>query len=67
MRLVAKGQSNKEIGNTLGMTEGTVKWYLHKIYDMLKIRRRSQVAMLISQWHMRAVERGEELPFDDED
>ncbi len=67
LRLVAKGQMNREIGATLGMTEGTVKWYLHKIYDMLGIRRRSQVAMLISQWHMRAIERGEDSPFENDD
>ena len=33
------------------MTEGTVKWYLHRIYDKLGIRRRSQIAMLVAQWN----------------
>lgn len=54
LRLVAKGMLNREIGRSLGMTEGTVKWYLHRIYDKLGIRRRSQVAMLVTQWQTRA-------------
>lgn len=53
LRLVAKGMLNREIGDALGMTEGTVKWYLQRIYDKLGVRRRSQVALMVSQWHAR--------------
>lgn len=53
LRLVAKGMLNREIGEALGMTEGTVKWYLQRIYDKLGVRRRSQVALMVSQWHAR--------------
>ncbi|MCY1382658.1 transcriptional regulator EpsA [compost metagenome] len=40
--MVSAGMLNREIGNRLGMTEGSVKWYLQQIYDKLGIRRRSQ-------------------------
>jgi LuxR family maltose regulon positive regulatory protein len=63
LRLVAKGLLNREIGATLGMTEGTVKWYLQRIYDKLGIRRRSQVAMLVAQWHALALENGSSSMF----
>lgn len=59
VRLVAKGMFNREIGGKLGMTEGTVKWHLRRIYDKLGIRRRSQVAMLVTQWHSRTAEERE--------
>jgi DNA-binding CsgD family transcriptional regulator len=52
---------NREIGSALGMTEGTVKWYLQRIYDKLGIRRRSQVAMLVAQWHSHPAQDAEAL------
>jgi LuxR family maltose regulon positive regulatory protein len=61
LRLVAKGMLNREIGGALGMTEGTVKWYLQRIYDKLGVRRRSQVALMVSQWHARPVRDAEAL------
>lgn len=61
LRLVAKGKLNREIGSTLGMTEGTVKWYLQGIYDKLGVRRRAQVAILVAQWNARAAREGEAL------
>jgi LuxR family maltose regulon positive regulatory protein len=42
LSLVAGGLLNREIGEKLGMTEGSVKWYLQRIYDKLGVRRRSQ-------------------------
>jgi LuxR family maltose regulon positive regulatory protein len=50
VNLVAHGMLNREIGEALGMTEGTVKWYLHKIYGKLGIRRRSQIAVQLANW-----------------
>lgn len=41
--LVGAGLRNREIGNRLGLTEGTVKWYMQQIYDKLGVRRRAQV------------------------
>ncbi|AMO76096.1 Serine/threonine-protein kinase PknK [Pseudomonas citronellolis] len=44
LKMVAVGMLNREIGDKLGMTEGSVKWYLQQIYDKIGIRRRSQAA-----------------------
>ena len=41
IRMVAVGMSNKEIGGRLGLTEGSVKWYLQQIFEKLNVRRRS--------------------------
>lgn len=38
---VASGLRNKEIGGRLGLTEGSVKWYMQRIYDKVGTRRRS--------------------------
>jgi LuxR family maltose regulon positive regulatory protein len=41
IKLVSLGLSNREIGNRLGLTEGSVKWYLQRIFTKLDVRRRS--------------------------
>ena len=40
LSMVAGGMPNRQIGDQLGLTEGTVKWYLQQIYDKLGIRNR---------------------------
>jgi len=42
LQLVGRGFRNREIGARLGLTEGTVKWYMQQIYDKLGVRRRPQ-------------------------
>ncbi|GAM97746.1 transcriptional activator of maltose regulon, MalT [alpha proteobacterium U9-1i] len=42
LRLVGRGMRNGEIGARLGLTEGTVKWYMQQIYDKIGVRRRPQ-------------------------
>jgi LuxR family transcriptional regulator, maltose regulon positive regulatory protein len=42
LSMVALGLLNREIGQRLGLTEGSVKWYLQRIFDKLGIRRRTQ-------------------------
>ena len=37
VRMVATGARNREIGEKLGISEGTVKMYLHTIYEKLAI------------------------------
>jgi LuxR family transcriptional regulator, maltose regulon positive regulatory protein len=49
LRMVAGGLRNREIGNRLGLTEGTVKWYMQQIYDKLGVRRRPQAVMRARQ------------------
>jgi two-component system nitrate/nitrite response regulator NarP len=44
--LVSRGLRNKEIAHELRMTEGTVKIYLHRIYEKLGIENRVGLAML---------------------
>jgi two-component system, NarL family, nitrate/nitrite response regulator NarL len=46
-RLVAAGLRNKEIAASLGITEGTVKMYLHTLFDKLEIGSRVELAMLV--------------------
>ena len=45
LSLAAAGLSNREIGNRLGLTEGSVKWYMQQIYDKLGVRRRALAVM----------------------
>ena len=42
LELVAQGQSNKEIGRTLGISPETVKSHLEHIYEKLAVERRAQ-------------------------
>lgn len=43
--MINSGLRNREIGERLGLTEGTVKWYLQQIFDKLGVRRRSQAVL----------------------
>jgi DNA-binding NarL/FixJ family response regulator len=45
LRLIAAGQSNKEIAATLHLTEGTVKGYVSAILDKLDLADRTQAAL----------------------
>ena len=44
LKMVTAGLLNREIGDKLGMTEGSVKWYLQQVYDKIGVRRRSMAA-----------------------
>ncbi len=46
VQLVARGLRNREIAGELGMTEGTVKVYLHRIYEKLGVGNRTELALL---------------------
>jgi DNA-binding NarL/FixJ family response regulator len=43
--LIARGQSNKEIAASLGLTEGTVKGYVSVVFDKLDVSDRTQAAL----------------------
>ena len=45
-RLVGEGLRNREIGDELGLTEGTVKVCLHRIYEKLGLSNRTELALL---------------------
>ncbi len=47
--LVGRGHSNREVAQATGLTEKTVRNYLSRVFDKLRVRRRSQlVALYIS-------------------
>ncbi len=46
VELVAQGLRNREIAGQLGLTEGTVKVYLHRIYEKLEVTNRTELAIL---------------------
>jgi LuxR family transcriptional regulator, maltose regulon positive regulatory protein len=52
LRLVAWEKSNKEIARTLGMTEGTVKWYMQQVFLKMDVRRRSTAVRRARQFGM---------------
>jgi DNA-binding NarL/FixJ family response regulator len=45
--LVATGSTNAGVADTLGMTEGTVKAHLTKVYAKLGVRNRTQLAVTL--------------------
>ncbi len=49
LTMVGGGLRNREIGDRLGLTEGTVKWYMQQIYDKLGVRRRPQAVQRARQ------------------
>src|SRR3546814_5970598 len=49
LSMVSCGLRNREIGDRLGLTEGTVKWYMQQIYDKLGVRRRPQAVIRARQ------------------
>jgi LuxR family maltose regulon positive regulatory protein len=40
LALVSSGMRNREVAQKLGMTEGSVKWYMQQVYDKIGTRRR---------------------------
>jgi len=51
-RLVAEGQSNKEIGNALNLSEITVRNYVSNILSKLQLRNRIEIAMYAMKYRI---------------
>jgi two-component system nitrate/nitrite response regulator NarL len=49
LRCVCEGQSNKEIGERIGLTEKTVKHYMTNILQKLHARNRVEAALIARQ------------------
>jgi DNA-binding NarL/FixJ family response regulator len=56
--LLQSGLSNREISDRLGISEGTVKVHLHRIYEKMGVSNRTQLAAefmrsqrLTANWH----------------
>ena len=45
-RFVSEGLSNKEIGELMGLEEGTIKTHLHHVYEKTGLRNRTTLAAL---------------------
>jgi LuxR family maltose regulon positive regulatory protein len=48
--LVSSGMRNREVAQKLGMTEGSVKWYMQQVYDKIGTRRRFQAVERARQY-----------------
>jgi DNA-binding NarL/FixJ family response regulator len=48
LKLIAAGESNKQISRLLNISAGTVKSHLESIYRRLNVRNRTQAAMMMS-------------------
>ncbi len=48
---LAKGQSNKQIGEALFISENTVRSHLSKIYEKLEVENRIQAIQIIDNYH----------------
>jgi two-component system nitrate/nitrite response regulator NarL len=49
MHLVSQGQSNKEVGRQLKLSDGTIKIHLHHIYQKLAIHNRTALVALAAR------------------
>jgi DNA-binding NarL/FixJ family response regulator len=49
LKLMARGLSNKEIGESLGISEGTVKWHLNIIFSRLNVSDRTEATVVALQ------------------
>ena len=45
----AAGLRNRDIAESLGISEGAVKVYLHRIFDKLGVGNRTELALLVSR------------------
>jgi two-component system, NarL family, response regulator LiaR len=61
LRLLAQGQSNKEIAQTLQIVEDTVKTHVKHILAKLGVQSRTQAALCAIRLGMLSVERGKKL------
>ena len=53
VRLVRRGLANRQIAETLGVAEGTVKVHLHNIYEKLSVQRRGQLIAFADEYGLR--------------
>ncbi|QBD75639.1 hypothetical protein EPA93_06320 [Ktedonosporobacter rubrisoli] len=52
LQLLASGKTNREIGALLTLTTGTVKWYVHEIYNKLGVGNRTRAIAEARRLHI---------------
>ncbi len=50
VRLVRQGMRNRDIAEKLGITEGTVKVYLHSVFEKTGVANRTELAIRAAEW-----------------
>jgi DNA-binding NarL/FixJ family response regulator len=50
VHLISQGLGNRDIGETLNLTEGTVKAYLHKMFRKTGVANRTELAVRAKEW-----------------
>ncbi len=50
VNLVRKGLRNRDIAEALGITEGTVKVYLHSVFEKTGVANRTELAIRAGEW-----------------
>jgi two-component system nitrate/nitrite response regulator NarL len=50
VQLVRQGLRNRDIAEKLGITEGTVKVYLHSVFEKTGVANRTELAIRASEW-----------------
>ena len=50
VKLVRQGLRNRDIAEKLGITEGTVKVYLHSVFEKTGVANRTELAIRASEW-----------------
>jgi two-component system nitrate/nitrite response regulator NarP len=58
IRFVRRGLRNREIAAELGVTEGTVKVYLHSIFEKLAVKNRTELAIRAEEFLAESYTRG---------
>lgn len=53
VELLAQGKTNREIGDLLGLSEGTIKVHMSNIFKALKVSNRAQALLLIKRYQPR--------------
>lgn len=50
VKLVSRGLRNRDIAESLGITEGTVKAYLHSVFEKTGVVNRTELAIRSAEW-----------------
>ena len=64
LQFVESGSTNREIGNALAISEGTVKGHLRRIFRKLRVSNRAEAAIALKRRVHRKLETGLQPPAD---